>query len=408
MNYKETVEFLYTKLPYFTRDGKSAIKKDLNNTIKLCEVLNNPHLSFKTIHIAGTNGKGSVSNMLSAVLQNNGYKTGLYTSPHLKDFRERIRIDGEMITEDYVVDFVERIKPYIETIQPSFFEITVALCFDYFAHNKLDVAIIETGLGGRLDSTNIISPLLSIITNIGFDHMDLLGNTLPLIAFEKAGIIKNNTPVLIGETVPETKPVFLQKAMEQNAEIYFAEDDINPHSIDGIFDLNGDYQVKNRNTVFKSLEILSQLGFVINSNKTLEALQNVKSLTGFRGRWDVLSQDPKIIADTGHNIDGIKFIINQLKSETYHQLHMVIGMVKDKDRTAILNLLPKEAKYYFCCPNIPRGLESQLLEQEAKELGLNGHSYPSVEAALNSAKNKAQNTDLIFIGGSTFVVAEII
>lgn len=408
MNYKETVEFLYTKLPYFTRDGKSAIKKDLTNTIKLCEVLNNPHLSFRTIHIAGTNGKGSVSNMLSAVLQNNGYKTGLYTSPHLKDFRERIRIDGEMITEEYVVDFVERIKPHIETIQPSFFEITVALCFDYFAHNKLDIAIIETGLGGRLDSTNIISPLLSIITNIGFDHMDLLGNTLPLIAFEKAGIIKNNTPVVIGETVPETKPVFLQKAMEQNAEIYFAEDDINPHSLDGAFDLNGDYQVKNRNTVFKSLEILSQLGFVINSNKTLEALQNVKSLTGFRGRWDVLSQEPKIIADTGHNIDGIKFIINQLKSETYHQLHMVIGMVKDKDRTAILNLLPKEAKYYFCCPNIPRGLESQLLEQEANELGLNGHSYSSVEAALNSAKNKAQNNDLIFIGGSTFVVAEII
>jgi dihydrofolate synthase/folylpolyglutamate synthase len=235
-----------------------------------------------------------------------------------------------------------------------------------------------------------------------------LGNTLPLIAFEKAGIIKNNTPVVIGETVPETKPVFLQKAMEQNAEIYFAENDINPHSLGGTFDLNGDYQVKNRNTVFKSLEILSQLGFVINSNKTLEALQNVKSLTGFRGRWDVLSQEPKIIADTGHNIDGIKFIINQLKSETYYQLHMVIGMVKDKDRTAILNLLPKEAKYYFCCPNIPRGLESQLLEQEAKELGLNGHSYSSVEAALNSAKNKAQNTDLIFIGGSTFVVAEII
>lgn len=408
MNYKETVEFLYTKLPYFTRDGKSAIKKDLTNTIKLCEVLNNPHLSFKTIHIAGTNGKGSVSNMLSAVLQNNGYKTGLYTSPHLKDFRERIRVDGEMITEEYVVDFVERIKPHIETIQPSFFEITVALCFDYFAHNKLDVAIIETGLGGRLDSTNIISPLLSIITNIGFDHMDLLGNTLPLIAFEKAGIIKKNTPVVIGETVPETKSVFLQKAMEQNAEIYFAEDDINPYNIDGAFDLNGDYQVKNRNTVFKSLEILSQLGFVINSNKTLEALQNVKTLTGFRGRWDILSQEPKIIADTGHNIDGIKFIINQLKSETYNQLHMVIGMVKDKDRKAILELLPKEAKYYFCCPNIPRGFESQLLEQEARELGLNGYSYPSVEAALKSAKNKAQNTDLIFIGGSTFVVAEII
>ncbi len=408
MNYKETVEFLYAKLPYFTRDGKSAIKKDLTNTIKLCEILNNPHLSFKSIHVAGTNGKGSVSNMLSAVLQNNGYKTGLYTSPHLKDFRERVRIDGEMITEEYVVDFVERIKPHIETIQPSFFEITVALCFDYFAHNKLDIAIIETGLGGRLDSTNIISPLLSIITNIGFDHMDLLGNTLPLIAFEKAGIIKQNTPVVIGETVPETKPVFLQKAKEQNAKLYFAEDEINPHSLDGTFDLNGDYQVKNRNTVFKSLEILSQLGFHFDPIKTKEALQNVKTLTGFRGRWDVLSQEPKIIADTGHNFDGIKLIINQLKSENYHQLHMVIGMVKDKDRTPIFNLLPKEAIYYFCCPNIPRGLESQLLEQEAKELGLNGHSYPSVEAALNSAKNKAQNTDLIFIGGSTFVVAEII
>jgi dihydrofolate synthase/folylpolyglutamate synthase len=408
MNYKETVEFLYSKLPYFTREGKSAIKKDLTNTIKLCEVLNNPHLSFKTIHIAGTNGKGSVSNMLSAVLQNNGYKTGLYTSPHLKDFRERIRIDGEMITEEYVVDFVDRIKPHIETIQPSFFEITVALCFDYFAQNKLDVAIIETGLGGRLDSTNIISPLLSIITNIGYDHMDLLGNTLPLIAYEKAGIIKNNTPVVIGETIAETKPVFLQKAKQQNAEIYFADETLNPHSVKGTFDLNGDYQVKNRNTVFKSLEILSQLGFNFDSTKTMEALQNVKTLTGFKGRWEVLNQEPKTIADTGHNIDGINFIVNQLKSEPYHELHMVIGMVKDKDRTAILKLLPKEAIYYFCCPNIPRGLDAKTLEQEAKELGLNGTSHPSVEAALNSAKNKAQNTDLIFIGGSTFVVAEII
>jgi dihydrofolate synthase/folylpolyglutamate synthase len=408
MNYKETVEFLYTKLPYFTRDGKSAIKKDLTNTLKLCEVLNNPHHSFKTIHIAGTNGKGSVSNMLSAVLQNNGYKTGLYTSPHLKDFRERIRINGVMISEEYVVDFVERIKPHLESIQPSFFEITVTLCFDYFAQNKLDIAIIETGLGGKLDSTNIISPLLSIITNIGFDHMDLLGNTLSLIAYEKAGIIKQNTPAVIGETVFETKTVFSQKANELNAEIYFAEDDINPLSIEGTYDLNGDYQVKNRNTVFKSLEILSQLGFYFDPIKTKEALQNVKTLTGFRGRWDILSQEPKIIADTGHNIDGIKFIINQLKSETYHQLHMVIGMVKDKDRYAILNLLPKEAKYYFCCPNIPRGLDSQLLEQEAKELGLNGNSFPSVDDALTSAKNTAQNNDLIFIGGSTFVVAEII
>jgi dihydrofolate synthase/folylpolyglutamate synthase len=408
MNYKETVEFLYTKLPYFTRDGKSAIKKDLTNTIKLCEVLNNPHLSFKTIHIAGTNGKGSVSNMLSAVLQNNGYKTGLYTSPHLKDFRERIRIDGVMITEEYVIDFVERIKPHLETIQPSFFEITVALCFDYFAQNKLDIAIVETGLGGRLDSTNIISPLLSIITNIGYDHMDLLGNTLSLIAYEKAGIIKQYTPVVIGESIPETKSVFLQKAKEQNADIYFAEEDINPNSSEGSFDLTGHYQVKNRNTVFKSLEILTQLGFKLDLNKTMEALQNVKTLTGFRGRWDVINSEPKIIADTGHNIDGIQYIINQLKSEKYHQLHMVIGMVKDKDRTAILSLLPKEATYYFCCPNIPRGLEAKVLEQEANLLGLNGSSYQSVEEALNSAKSKAQNTDLIFVGGSTFVVAEII
>ena len=408
MNYKETVEFLYTKLPYFTRDGKSAIKKDLTNTIKLCEVLNNPHLSFKTIHIAGTNGKGSVSNMLSAVLQNNGYKTGLYTSPHLKDFRERIRIDGVMITEEYVIDFVERIKPHLETIQPSFFEITVALCFDYFAQNKLDIAIIETGLGGRLDSTNIISPLLSIITNIGYDHMDLLGNTLSLIAYEKAGIIKQYTPVVIGESIPETKSVFLQKAKEQNADIYFAEEDINPNCSEGSFDLTGHYQVKNRNTVFKSLEILTQLGFKLDLNKTMEALQNVKTLTGFRGRWDVINSEPKIIADTGHNIDGIQYIINQLKSEKYHQLHMVIGMVKDKDRTAILSLLPKEATYYFCSPNIPRGLEAKVLEQEANLLGLNGSSYQSVEEALNSAKSKAQNTDLIFVGGSTFVVAEII
>jgi dihydrofolate synthase / folylpolyglutamate synthase len=407
MTYQETIDFLYAKLPYFTRDGKAAIKKDLTNTLKLCEVLGNPHLKFKSIHIAGTNGKGSVSNMLSAIFQSNGYKTGLYTSPHLVDFRERIRIDGEMISQEFVIEFVENIKPHIETIQPSFFEITVALCFDYFAKQDIDIAIIETGLGGRLDSTNVINPLLSVITNIGYDHMDLLGNTLSEIAFEKAGIIKPKTAVVIGETHTETEQVFIDKAKQTVSPISFADQNFDLLNYPLETDLKGSYQTKNIQTVLHTVQMLNQnLGFHLGNIQ--EALLNVKSLTGFRGRWEILGQNPKIIADTGHNVDGLTQVFNQLQKEKFKALHIVFGMVKDKDRSKILDLLPKEAKYYFCQPNLPRALDSEILLSECLQKGLKGNAYPTVLEALNEAKKTANSDDLIFVGGSTFVVAEIL
>jgi dihydrofolate synthase / folylpolyglutamate synthase len=407
MTYQETIDFLYAKLPYFTRDGKAAIKKDLTNTLKLCEVLGNPHLKFKSIHIAGTNGKGSVSNMLSAIFQSNGYKTGLYTSPHLVDFRERIRINGEMISQTFVIDFVETIKPHIETIHPSFFEITVALCFDYFAKQDIDMAIIETGLGGRLDSTNVIQPILSVITNIGYDHMDLLGNTLAEIASEKAGIIKPNIPIVIGETHSETESVFKIKAEQSHASIFFADQNLELKNYPIETDLKGSYQSKNIQTVLQAIQVLNQnLGFQLGNIQ--EALLNVKSLTGFRGRWEILGQNPKIIADTGHNVDGLIHVFEQLQKEPFHKMHIVFGMVKDKDRSKILELLPQNATYYFCQPNLPRALDAKILLNECAQKGLKGKAYPSVSMALSDAKKMADIDDLIFVGGSTFVVAEIL
>jgi dihydrofolate synthase/folylpolyglutamate synthase len=408
MTYKETLNFLFTKLPYFTRDGKAALKPDLKNTILLCEAIGNPHLKFKSIHIAGTNGKGSTSNMLSAILQLQGYKTGLYTSPHLKDFRERIRVNGEMVSESFVIAFTEKISPYIESIQPSFFEITVAMCFDYFAQQEVDYAIIETGLGGRLDSTNIIHPILSIITNIGYDHMDLLGDTLPQIAFEKAGIIKANVPVVIGETQSETTLLFSEKAKEQNALLYFADQNPNYYNTEIETDLIGIYQQKNILTVLQAVEVLQKSGVRIDSFIAAKALRQVKQLTGFSGRWEILQSSPKIIADTGHNEDGLRYVFEQLKQEKYKQLHIVFGMVADKDRSRILDLMPKNAWYYFCKPNLPRGLDPTILKAECNAIGLIGDTYSSVEMAFNAAKAMANEMDLIFVGGSTFVVAEII
>ena len=408
MTYLETVAFLYARLPYFTRDGKSAIKNDLHNTLKLCEILGNPQNKFKCIHVAGTNGKGSVSNMLSAIFQAHGYKTGLYTSPHLKDFRERIRINGEMISEQFVVNFTEKIIPYLDSIQPSFFEITVAMCFDYFANQDIEYAIIETGLGGRLDSTNVINPILSVITNIGMDHSDLLGDTLQKIAFEKAGIIKEQIPVVIGESSKDTDSVFEEKAKSCNATIYFAERNVRFYNTEIETDLKGIYQEKNSVTVMQAIEVLKTMDIPFNDYTVAKAFQNVRGLTHFRGRWEILNQKPLTIADTGHNAHGLNLVIQQLKREKYNKLHIVFGMVKDKDLKPVIELLPKDATYYFCQANLPRALESETLKQECKLLGLYGEAYSSVIAAYQAAQKNSSQHDLIFIGGSTFVVAEVL
>jgi dihydrofolate synthase / folylpolyglutamate synthase len=426
MNYQETLHYLYSRLPMFSKLGVSAIKKDLTNTIELCKRLNHPEASFKTIHIGGTNGKGSVSHMLAAVLQTAGYKTGLYTSPHLRDFRERIRINGNMISENEVVDFVSELQSSIEEIEPSFFEVTVALAFQHFAKNKVDIAVIEVGLGGRLDSTNVINPLLSVITNIGYDHTNILGNTLPEIGYEKAGIIKANTPVVIGERHPETIPVFTKKANEMLATLCFAEDEwiiTGDSVIDGLLhltakhqqnelalalDLTGTYQLNNIKTVLCAVDELRQQNFVITDEHLRKALKQVKQLTGLMGRWQTLSSHPLIICDTGHNEHGIKQVVKNINATPYKKLHMVIGMVKDKDITTVLSLLPKEATYYFCSPEIERAKAAADLQLEAAAFNLKGEAYTSVAEALANAKQQAKEEDLIFIGGSTFVVAEII
>lgn len=420
MNYAETVEFLYQSLPMFQRVGASAFKKDLTNTIALCEVLDNPHQKFKSIHIAGTNGKGSTSHMLAAVLQSAGYKTGLYTSPHLKEFTERIRIDGNEVSQDFVVDFVKRIKPHLDRIQPSFFEITVAMAFEYFATQHVDIAVVETGLGGRLDSTNVITPILSVITNISWDHMDLLGNTLPAIASEKAGIIKNHIPVVISETQPEVKSVFVSKASETKSKIVFADQVYQVRKHEGIFivyqsetyftikcDLLGTYQSKNITGLLAAIDELRLEGFSIAKEAVLDGLKNVTALTGLKGRWQKLSENPVTICDTGHNEAGITEILNQLAEMKFNKLHWVLGMVKDKDISKVLKLLPVSAQYYFCQANIPRAMEAAKLAQHAKEIGLTGKVVPDVNDAIHRATQNAAPEDLILIGGSTFVVAEI-
>jgi dihydrofolate synthase/folylpolyglutamate synthase len=429
MNYQQTIDYLYTHLPMFSRIGAAAYKEDLHNTLALCEALDYPQNKFKSIHIAGTNGKGSTSHMLAAMLQQGGYKTGLYTSPHLKDFRERIRINGQMIPENFVTAFVERTQRLSAAIQPSFFELTVAMAFDWFADQKVDIAVIETGLGGRLDSTNIITPILSIITNIGYDHMNILGNTLAGIAKEKAGIIKQNVPVVIGEYLPETKNIFLTKAAEQQAPIHFASDRYGvsniiykPHFlscdvtdlVNGItesfeLDLNGLYQAKNLCTVLCAEGILYEEGFSIPNEAEKKALANTKKLTGLYGRWDVIRQEPVLVLDVAHNEDGIKQVLDQLVTIGYamNTIHFVTGMVNDKDISKVLSILPKEAHYYFTNAHIPRALPHLALKQMAAAAGLPGESYDDVNDAVKAALKKASPHELVIVCGSVFVVGEV-
>ena len=405
MKYTDTVNWMFQQLPMYQNKGKSAFKKDLSNTLKLSAHLNHPEQKFKSIHVGGTNGKGSTSHMLASILQEAGYKVGLYTSPHLKDFRERIRINGQVISKQFVIGFIKRNKAFLESNNLSFFEMTVGMAFDYFAKQKVDIAIIEVGLGGRLDSTNIITPELSVITNIGFDHMQFLGTTLPEIASEKAGIIKPNIPVVIGETQPETENVFKNKAKENNSEIYFADQLINE-----VFesDLKGSYQEHNKKTVIQSVTVLRQLGYSISTSNLKKGLLNVVKNSGLQGRWQVLQEHPKIVCDTAHNKEGLSYTMQQLQTETYNNLHIVFGVVSDKDLDSIVSLLPKNAAYYFCKPNVQRGLDENLLKEYFLDKGFTGNSYSSVNEALHAAKLNANTDDLIYVGGSTFVVAEVL
>jgi dihydrofolate synthase/folylpolyglutamate synthase len=428
MNYEQTLDYLYSKLPMFTRVGAVAFKKDLHNTIVMCEKLGNPQDKFKTIHVGGTNGKGSTSHMLAAIFQQAGFKTGLYTSPHLKDFRERIRINGTMISRDFVVDFVASQSDIIEELSPSFFEVTVAMAFSYFETEQVDIAIIEVGLGGRLDSTNIIIPELSVITNISLDHTNILGNTLPEIAAEKAGIIKRRIPVVIGERHQETDQIFIKKAEETGSEIVFADEQLNVQYFErenerlnlsvgdkdhvlfqGLaLDLTGSYQLKNILTVIQSILVLNKSGYQISDEDIRRALSSVKQLTGLQGRWQVLGTDPLIICDTGHNTAGITEVVQNIRETPHDHLHIVIGMVKDKDIGGVLKLLPPEARYYFCQPDLERALPAAELARQALDHQLIGDVFQSVQLALTAAKNDANDDDLIFVGGSTFVVAEVL
>jgi dihydrofolate synthase / folylpolyglutamate synthase len=410
----------------FQRVGAAAMKFDLSNTWALCDILENPHSKFKSIHIAGTNGKGSTSHMLASVFQSAGYKTGLYTSPHLKSFTERIRINGKEISEHHVIDFVNRIHPAIESLKPSFFEITVAMAFDYFAEQKVDMAIVEVGMGGRLDSTNVISPELSVITNIGWDHMDILGDSLEKIAEEKAGIIKAGIPVVISERQPEVEQVFEKKALAMNSKIYFAMDQITvrPHEEEGqlafdIYDggtiafknlvlpLQGRYQQKNIGGVLQALKLMEILGWKLMPEHIRTGLENVVSQTGLKGRWQVLNKKPFIVCDTGHNLDGITEVLKQIKAQTYRHLYFVFGMVKGKDVSAVLKLLPTHAYYFFCQPKIPRALDATVLCEQARDYDLTGEVIIDINEAIDKAKARADADDMIFIGGSTYVVAEI-
>lgn len=410
----------------FQRVGKSAYKADLGNTLQLDEYFEHPHKQFKTIHVAGTNGKGSTSHMLASVLQNAGYKVGLYTSPHLKDFRERIRINGVMIPENEVTEFVEKHKDLFDQVKPSFFEMTVALAFDYFAREKVEIAVIEVGLGGRLDSTNIITPVLSVITNIALDHTDLLGNTLPKIAVEKAGVIKPNVPVIISQFQAEVSDVFIDKSKETNSKLIFAEQNYKVEKVEynndlqeitinlneirdrWNLDLMGIYQKHNLPGVLASIDVLKSIGFNITRSNIAEGLRSVQKSTGLMGRWQKLQESPKVYCDTGHNVDGITQVIAQIERIPHQNLHMVIGMVGDKNIDGMLSLLPKNAIYYFTRASIPRALDQNELMQKALEFELKGTSYPTIKEALSAAKKNAHPNDMIFVGGSTFVVAEVL
>lgn len=404
MNYQETERWLYEKLPMFQRIGSKAYKSDLLNIIELTKYLENPQDRYLTIHVAGTNGKGSTSHMLASILQEAGYKVGLTTSPHLKDFRERIRVNGEMCSEEFIVDFVEENSAKIESLEASFFEVSIAMAFDYFAKEKVDIAVIETGLGGRLDSTNIITPVLSVITNIGMDHMNILGNTMEEIAAEKAGIIKPNVPVVIGETIPETKKIFISKAKEMQSEIVFAEENSFKEYES---DLKGIYQKKNKKTVLASVEILQNNGLKIDENSIENGLKNVVKNTGLRGRWDILQNNPLIVADTAHNAHGLSEVIKQINQTKYEKLHLVLGFVDDKDVGSILKLFPENALFYFSSPDVPRKMLVENLKKLVPEK-FDATYYDTVSEALEAAKNKAASDDMIYVGGSTFVVAEVI
>lgn len=404
MNYQETTEWLFKQLPMFQMQGASAYKKDLTNTLLLVEHLGHPELGFKSVHVAGTNGKGSTSSMIASILQEAGYKVGLYTSPHLKDFRERIKINGQEIAEDFVVDFVAQNQAFFEANALSFFEMTVGLAFDYFAKAQVDVAIIEVGMGGRLDSTNIITPLLSVITNIGFDHTQFLGDSLVKIATEKAGIIKPEIPVVIGEYNPETQPVFQNKAAVEQAPIFFAQD---ASEVTYPCALKGAYQKHNKKTVLQAIEVL-KANFSISEDQIKAGLHNVVINTGLLGRWQVLQEKPFTVCDTAHNAHGLAEVIAQIAQHKYDTLHMVLGVVNDKDLNAILPLFPKKAKYYFSKPNMPRGLDAALLQEKAAVYGLEGQVCDSVSIAYEKALSNAGSHDFIYVGGSTFVVAEII
>lgn len=424
MTYTETVEYLFNSTPMFQNVGSAGYKEGLDNTITLDNHFDNPHKKFKTIHIGGTNGKGSCSHTIAAILQSAGYKVGLFTSPHLVDFRERIRINGVMIPEQYVIDFVENEKDFFEPLHPSFFELTTALAFKYFAENNVDIAVIEVGLGGRLDCTNIISPILSVITNIGFDHIQFLGNTLEKIASEKAGIIKNNTPVVIGETTPETRTVFIQKATSTNSAIYLAEEnDIilsHQHSHNGGIDyetktygtihgeLSGLCQIKNTATILTAINILAEIGLAIQSENISEGFKHVCELTGLRGRWEKIEENPITICDTGHNVNGLEYIVKQLQQQKYEKLHIVFGMVNDKDIEGVLSIMPKDATYYFCQASVKRAMPSQQLKTLAEAHELKGNTFANVLDAYNSARQNASQNDFIYIGGSSFIVADLI
>ncbi|HEU4574035.1 MAG TPA: folylpolyglutamate synthase/dihydrofolate synthase family protein [Chitinophagaceae bacterium] len=427
MNYEQTIDFLYTKLPMFSRIGELAIKKELTNIRELCHILQEPQTKIKTVHIAGTNGKGSVSHMLAAIFQTAGYKTGLYTSPHLKDFRERIKINGEMISREFVTDFTQQLIPEIERIQPSFFEITVAMAFTLFANEQVDIAIIETGLGGRLDSTNIITPELSVITNIGMDHMNLLGDTLDKIAFEKAGIIKQDVPVVIGEVLPETIPVFEKTARERNATLNIAsqkrqavdwswqkqvltvevaEEHKTDHHLFQL-DLPGIYQVKNLLTVLEAIAQLKKSGWHLPDEAVTTGLRHSKKITGLHGRWEMIQQHPLVVLDVAHNPDGIRQLTEQVELTSHTSLHIVLGVVKDKDIDEVLSLLPATAQYYFTRAQIPRALDAAELQAKALAKGLHGATYPDVNTALAAAKQKAAKGDLVLVCGSVFLVGEV-
>lgn len=406
MNYTDTINWLFSQLPMYQRQGKTAFKKDLTNILALSKHLDFPEKKFKSVHVGGTNGKGSTSHMLASILQEAGYKVGLYTSPHLKDFRERIKVNSKCIRKNCVINFVKRNQSFLEKQGLSFFEMTVGMAFEHFAKQKVDVAIIEVGLGGRLDSTNIITPEVSVITNIGLDHTQFLGTTLAEIAFEKAGIMKPNIPVVIGETHPETVTVFNKIATAQNSKTYFAENFKVPSSYSS--DLKGSYQVHNIKTSLQTITILQEKEFSITTKHLKKGLQNVVKNTGLQGRWQILSDNPKIILDTAHNKEGLSYTLKQLQDEKFETLHIVLGVVDDKNLDSILPLFPTNASYYFCQANVPRALDKRILSQKASQYNLLGNTYSSVQVALENAIHNAHKTDVIYVGGSTFVVAEVV